>query len=127
MRPGLDLLEELPGDGNPVQRHHFYRIRLRMWLNRGDPVRWDEPWGLTTHAQLTDDGATLTTDVRLDREYLINGLFYGCLGMSVGGTRTVQIAPHLAYGEAGVPGVIPANALLKAQITVIEELTDHAS
>ena len=41
--------------------------------------------------------------------------------MHVGGTRTLRIAPHLAYGEQGVPGVIPANALLTVEVTVLWE------
>ena len=49
------------------------------------------------------------------------GLFYGLQGMRVGGTRTLRIAPHLGYGEQGVPGVIPANALLTVEVTVLSE------
>jgi FKBP-type peptidyl-prolyl cis-trans isomerase len=50
----------------------------------------------------------------------VNGLFYGVEGMQVGGTRRLEIAPHLAYAERGVPGSIPANALLVAEITILE-------
>ena len=50
----------------------------------------------------------------------MNGLFYGVEGMQVGGTRRLEIAPHLAYGERGVPDSIPANALLVAEITILE-------
>ena len=53
----------------------------------------------------------MITDVRVDRVFLVAGLFYGIQGMRVGGTRTLRIAPHLAYGEEGVPGVVPANAM----------------
>jgi FKBP-type peptidyl-prolyl cis-trans isomerase len=38
----------------------------------------------------------------------VNGLFYGVDGMRAGGTRRLEITPHLAYGEAGV---IPAGAV----------------
>lgn len=92
-----------------------------MWLSRGDPVRWSEPWGLLNDARIEDDGATLITDVRIDRVYLFAGLFYGIQGTRVGGTRTLRIAPHLAYHEEGVPGRIPPNALLKVEVTVIAE------
>lgn len=40
--------------------------------------------------------------------------------MRVGGTRRLEIAPHLAYGDRGVPGTIPAGAVLIAEITVLE-------
>lgn len=53
------------------------------------------------------------------RSSFVSGLFYGVEGMRVGGTRRLEIAPHLAYGDRGVPGVIPAGALL-AEITVLE-------
>jgi FKBP-type peptidyl-prolyl cis-trans isomerase len=52
-------------------------------------------------------------------ETMMNGLFYGIDGMRVGGTRRLEIAPHLAYGEKGVPGVIPENALIISEITIL--------
>ena len=61
----------------------------------------------------------MITEVRVDRRSLIAGLFYGVEGMRVGGTRRLEIAPHLAYGDRGVPGVIPASALLTAEITIL--------
>jgi FKBP-type peptidyl-prolyl cis-trans isomerase len=39
--------------------------------------------------------------------------------MRVGGTRRLEIAPHLAYGDKGVPGMIPENALIISEITVL--------
>ena len=43
--------------------------------------------GTLNEARLEDNGATLTTVVRIDRHSLFNGLFYGIDGMRVGGTR----------------------------------------
>ena len=113
-------MNDEPGKGNPVRRHEWYQIKLNMWLSRGDAVRWQAPWG-TAPARLEDDGTTLVTYVRIDREQLIGGLFYGCEGMNVGGKRKLRIAPHLAFREEGVPGVIPPNALLTAEIEVLSE------
>ena len=93
--------------------------RLRMWLNKGDPIRWREPWGSIEHAALEDEGLTLVTDVRLDRVFLFNGLFYGVEGMRVGGTRRLKISPHLGYGAKGLPGVVPPNSVLIAEITIL--------
>src|SRR5262245_11774319 len=98
MRTGIDLLEDIPGTGSAVKRHSWYQIRLRMWLHRGDAVQWAKPWG-TAPAKLEEDGKTLVTYVRIDREQLFAGLFYGCEGMNVGGRRKLRIAPHLAYGQ----------------------------
>ena len=46
MKPGVELLEDVPGGGAPVEKKVFYDFRLRMWLSRGDPIRWSTPWGL---------------------------------------------------------------------------------
>ena len=121
MKPGIELLEEIPGVGAPVEKKVFYDFRLRMWLSRGDPIRWSTPWGLYDRARIEDDGATLFTSLRVDREYMFAGLFYGVEGMRVGGTRRIRVAPHLAYRETGVPGVIPSNALLIVEIHVVSE------
>jgi FKBP-type peptidyl-prolyl cis-trans isomerase len=95
-----------------------------MWLHRGEPVRWNGPWGLLDKdAHLEDDGTVLITDVRVDRVFLVAGLFYGIQGMNVGGTRVLRIAPQLAYGEQGIQGVIPPNAVLTAELSVIGERT----
>jgi hypothetical protein len=116
----LTLLADMPGTGESVRRQHTYRIRLRLWLNKGEAVRWPTAWGPVGVARLDDDGETLITEVRIDRRSLVSGLFYGVEGMRIGGTRRLGIAPHLAYGDRGVPGVIPASAMLTAEITILE-------
>jgi uncharacterized protein len=125
LRSGLTLLADFPADGELVRRQHKYRIRLRLWLNRGEAVRWERAWGTVGVARLEDNGELLITEVRIDRRSLINGLFYGVQGMSIGGTRRLEIAPHLAYGDHGVPGVIPAGAALTAEITILEACVDR--
>ena len=119
LRGGVFLLAEVPGTGEPIRRQHNYRIRLRMRVENGGEVRWRQAWGPLDEARLEDDGATLFTEVRVDRRSLVNGLFYGIEGMRVGGLRRLEIAPHMGYGERGVPGVIPPNATLVAEIEVL--------
>jgi hypothetical protein len=119
LRSGLTLLVDIPGTGDPVRRQQVYRIRLRLWLNRGESVRWPQAWGPVGIATLEDEGETLITEVRIDRDSLVNGLFYGVEGMRIGGMRRLEIAAHLAYGERGVLGVIPAGAVLTAEITIL--------
>jgi hypothetical protein len=119
LRSGLTLLLDVAGSGEPVRRQQNYRIRLRLSLNKGEAVRWQTAWGPVGVARLEDHGETLITDVRIDRRSLVNGLFYGVEGMRVGGTRRLEIAPHLGYAERGVPGVIPPNAVLIAEITIL--------
>ena len=118
IKPGVELVSERPGDGPPVKRHKHYQVSLRMWLDGGQPVPWRD--SRETQPLEKDDG-TLITDVRVDRVSLIAGLFKGIQGMRVGGTRKLRIAPHLAYGERGVPGTIPPNARLIVEVAVLRE------
>jgi uncharacterized protein len=122
LRSGLMMRTDIPGSGDLVRRQHNYRIRLRLWLNHGEPVRWRMPSGPVGVGRLEDEGATLITEMRINRGTMMNGLFYGVEGMRVGGTRGLEISPHLAYGEAGIPGVIPPSAVLIAEITVLDEV-----
>jgi len=80
---------------------------------------WTDWFGGLT-LTLEDNGETLITEVQIDRRSLVNGLFYGIEGMCVGGTRRLEIAPHLAYGDRGVPGVIPSGAVLTAEVTILD-------
>jgi hypothetical protein len=120
LRSGLTLLADVPGAGEPVRRQERYLVRLRLWLHKGDPVRWRLAAGPVGVGRLEDEGETLVTEMRIDRHALIPGLFYGIDGMCVGGTRRLEIGPHLAYGERGLPGTIPANAVLVAEVTILE-------
>lgn len=96
MRSGVKLLADTPGTGVAIERQRVYLVRLKMWLNKGDPIKWNSPWGLVDRARLEDDGETLIADLRIDRENLMSGLFHGVDGMRIGGTRRLRISPHLA-------------------------------
>ena len=120
---GLRILDDLAGEGEPVERGSLYDLRLRLWLNRGEPVRWEQPWGSIDHARLDDDGTTLVTRLRIDRENLVAGLFRGIEGMRIGGRRKLKISPHLAYGDRGIPGKIPPDAVIVAEIEILAKVT----
>jgi hypothetical protein len=90
LRSGLTLLADVTGTGEPVQRQRNYMIRLRLWLRKGEPVRWKMAWGRVGVARLEDNGETLVSEVRIDRRSLVNGLFYGVEGMRVGGNAPAR-------------------------------------
>jgi FKBP-type peptidyl-prolyl cis-trans isomerase len=78
------------------------RGRYDGLLNRGEPFQRDE-----------------VAEFVLGKRQVIAGLEYGVEGMRVGGRRTFQAAPHPCYRGDGVPGVIPANALLTFDVELL--------
>lgn len=123
LKPGIKLIADLEGTGDYVQRQKYYVLAIRLTLNRGEIVT--SPNRCLSHTidkylQVSDDGF-FQHRVRIDRENLIAGIFYGVQGMKVNGYRQVVISPHLGYGEKGIPGVIPPNAKLIAEIKVLQE------
>jgi FKBP-type peptidyl-prolyl cis-trans isomerase len=96
------------GSGESATREHKARVACRIALHRGELVHnWANYW------------------IDLKRRESIDGVRYGIEGMRVGGLRRVVVPPHLAYGEAGVPGQIPANAMLICEVELLELRPTH--
>jgi hypothetical protein len=125
IRKGLKLLEEIEGGGDVVQRQHYYTLSIRFTLNRGDLVPSGPSSFLPGINRKSHEDGFFDYCTRINRSWLRSGLFYAILGMRIGGYRKVAISPHLAYGQAGIPDVIPPNAKLIVEIKVLRQADEE--
>ncbi|MCB1748642.1 MAG: FKBP-type peptidyl-prolyl cis-trans isomerase [Gammaproteobacteria bacterium] len=120
---GVELLAELPGVGAPATSGARVRYAARLYLRRGEEI--------TTDADLIarDTGYLETRHIAgvelvvhaitLGRRQAMAGIERALDGMRAGGYREVRIAPHLAYGERGLPGRVPPAAVLRVQLWLV--------
>lgn len=119
---GIDLLDEVPGEGPAADKGAVVTYNARMYLRKGDEVTQDAEIISRARNHVKTrmvDGIELIDHVsELGRRRLIAGIEKSLYGMKKNGYREVLVSPHLAYGVKGIAGVIPANALLRIQIWV---------
>lgn len=60
-----------------------------------------------------------TFEFKLGAGMVIAGWDEGLVGMKVGEKKTLTIAPEKAYGENGVPGIIPPNSTLIFEVELV--------
>jgi len=116
---GIDLLAEEPGDGPAAARGDVVVYDWRIHLNRGDEVTLNERRvpDVPADRRRTEDGRNRVDQrTRLGSRQVIAGVEKSLLGMRAGGYRKVRVGPHLAYRDRGVPGRIPANAVLVVEL-----------
>ncbi|WP_413933745.1 FKBP-type peptidyl-prolyl cis-trans isomerase [Nitrospira sp. BLG_1] len=116
---GLRLLEEREGEGREAQRGDYVIYNSRIFLNKGEEVRIQEEQIRSLPKdvfRVVDDTVLLDHTTRLGSRQTIAGVEHALLGMKVGGYRRVRISPHLAYRDKGVPGFIPADAVLVVEV-----------
>lgn len=99
---GLDIEEKKVGSGVAAHRGNTVTVRYSGYLNRGEAFQTD-----------------VKADITLGQRRVIAGLERGVEGMRVGGIRTLRVAPHLAYRDVGVPGIVPPNAVLVFEVELL--------
>jgi len=99
---GLEIEEKKVGSGASAERGDTVTVRYTGYLNRGDVFL-----------------AETTANITLGERRAIAGFERGVEGMRIGGIRRIRVSPHLAYREAGIPGVVPPNAVLIFEVELL--------
>lgn len=121
---GIKLLTELVGTGLAAEKGSNVTFCIRLYLNKGEEVILEDDVisEYPEHVQTEQiDGKKLIRHrIELGKRRAIAGIEKSLYGMREGGYRKLVVSPHLAYREAGIPGRIPANALLRVELWVLE-------
>ena len=104
---GLECIDLKVGSSAPVQASNTVSVQYTGWLSNGK--KFDSSY---------DHGGT-PLSVQVGQGKVIRGFDQGLIGMKVGGTRRLIIPAKLAYGAQGRPPVIPPNATLIFDITLV--------
>ncbi len=94
------------GEGDTAEAGRMVSVHYTGWLENGS--KFD-----------SSKDRNEPFDFPLGRGHVIPGWDQGVAGMKVGGSRKLTIPPHLAYGERGAGGVIPANATLIFEVALL--------
>ena len=119
LESGIKLLEDIPGTGAAARKGDRLTYNLRLFLNLGDEVPLDE----RQRNHLPDDQIRVENGhefvdraLKLGSRQAVPAVEHALIGMQAGGYRKVRASPHLAYGQEGVPGLIPENAVLIVEL-----------
>lgn len=119
---GIELLDEVIGEGPVAVIGAVVTYNARFFLRRGDEVTRDAENVASARAHLKTrciDGIELIDHVtKLGKRRPIAGVEKSLHDMRAKGYREVLVSPHLAYGEEGIPNLIPARAVLRIQLWV---------
>ena len=119
LKRGIKLLEEREDVGKPASKGDRVVYNLKMFLNQGEEVSLNERQAEHLPANLIRTvGSDLFVDHRitLGSREAFAGVEYALIGMKKGGYRKVRVSPHLAFRDEGLPGLVPANAVLVVEL-----------
>jgi hypothetical protein len=103
----VQIERDISGAGPATMRGDTVSVRYQMFLNHGGLIQ--------SHT------ATFT----IGQRRFIAGLEYGVEGMQVGGRRRFRVGPHLAYGDVGVEGLVPRDAVLILDVELLDIQPDQ--
>ncbi len=122
LQKGIELVKDIPGRGLKAEKGCQVVYNARFFLRRGDEVTNDaRPITLyRDRLNVRQIGSVELIDhtTILGKRQPIACVEKSLYGMQAGGFREIVAGPHLCYGETGIDGLIPPNALLRVQLWV---------
>ncbi|MBN1994663.1 MAG: FKBP-type peptidyl-prolyl cis-trans isomerase [Anaerolineae bacterium] len=106
---GLKYYDLKTGSGDTSEMEQIVSIHYTGWLEDG--ARFDSS---------LDRAQPIT--FQLGAGKFIPGTDEGIAAMKVGGKRQLVVPPELAFGEEGVPGLIPPNATMIVEVELLDIL-----
>ena len=110
---GLQYEDTQTGSGDVAASGQSVTVHYTGWLH--DPAKADGRGRKFDSSHDRRDPFVFA----LGAGMVIRGWDEGVQGMAVGGTRVLTIPPELGYGARGAGGVIPPNATLVFEVTLL--------
>ncbi|MFO0800416.1 MAG: FKBP-type peptidyl-prolyl cis-trans isomerase [Gemmataceae bacterium] len=107
MKPGLKYHDEKLGDGKVVAAGGRVKVHYTGWLT-------------DDKATIFDSSVKRGEPIEFGLGQVIAGWRDGLVGMKVGGTRVLHLAPEVAYGSRGAGGLIGPNATLVFRVELLD-------
>jgi peptidylprolyl isomerase len=120
MESGVQFLDDTLGTGNEAKEGDLISIHFISWIIQ-DSTKIFEDWSKDSTKLLQTFGDSRKfkpVKFVLGEESFIKGCERAIVGMKAGGSRTIIIPSHQAYGERGY-GPIPPNANLKVVVKLL--------
>ncbi|QDU20059.1 FKBP-type peptidyl-prolyl cis-trans isomerase [Urbifossiella limnaea] len=106
MKPGLKYHDEVVGAGEAVKAGGRVKVHYTGWLT-------------DDKATIFDSSVKRNEEIEFGLGQVIAGWRDGLVGMKVGGTRVLHLAPEVAYGSRGAGGLIGPNATLVFRVELL--------
>ena len=126
IKSGIKLLDETEGQGAAAKKGDEVIYNMKLFLNKGDEVPLNErqaenmPEHLSHMVRTEGAYKFINHNTLLGKRRSIAAIEHSLIGMKVGGYRKIKASPHMAYGEKGIPGLIPKGAVLTIEIWLRE-------